>query len=375
MAFFLTFTNYFKMNKIIYEILDLIEKNNFEAYIVGGYVRDKILAIDSKDIDIITNATPKDLFNIFKGNIKLKEEYGAVKIIIDEYRIDITTYRKDLNYENNKPTSVLYINNVEEDLKRRDFTINTLLMNKEGKIIDLNNSINDISERKIKVVGDTSERLKEDTTRILRAIRFMVTLDFNLDEEIIDFIVHNKKLLGTISYYKKKEELSKIFTSHNLKTFVKFIKKYKLEKYLGIKVNNIVKTPNIIGVWAQIKINNSYPFTNNEKKQINLIKYLVKKKTITNYDIYKYGVYICSNASIILKKSPNKISKLYNSLTIKNKSEINISAKEICDLLNIKVGPKVGEIYNYLEKNIINNKINNNKDDIIKFIKKKEKIK
>lgn len=361
------------MKDIIYEVLNLIEKSGFECYIVGGYVRDKILGIESKDIDIITNAKPKDLFSIFKGNAKIKEDYGAVKLIINEYHIDITTYRKDFNYKNNKPLTVEYISDVYEDLKRRDFTMNTLLMNKEGKIIDLMDSIEDVSNKVIKVVGDVSFKFNEDATRILRALRFMTTLGFELDDDITKYINNNKNKLKDISYFKRKEELDRIFGSPNLKVFLNYIKKYDLEESLGIRFNKIVFVPTIMGIWAQIDFDKEFPFNNNERKQINDIKYLVNKKDITKYDVYKYGNYIVMRAAAILKKSSKKYNKIYTSLPIKCIMDIDISCDEICHSLNIKPSKKVGEIYKLLEKDIIDGKVKNIKNDLIKYIKLKEK--
>lgn len=361
------------MKDIIYEVLKLIEENNFEAYIVGGFVRDKILGKNSKDVDIITNAKPKDLLEIFKTNIKLKEDYGAVKLLINDYNIDITTYRKDYNYVKNKPTSVEYINEVKEDLIRRDFTMNTLLMDKEGKIYDFLLCKKDITSKKIKVVGNIDLKFEEDKTRILRAIRFMITLGFKLDDQILDYINKNKDKLKEISFTKKKEELEKIFVSNNINKFINFIKKYDIEESLGIKFNNFVKTPAIIGLWAQIEFDEKYCFNSNELKQIQSIRYLINKGKIDEFDLYKYDNFICINAAYILKLNINKINKIYTSLPIKGIIDINITCNEICNILNIKPCKKVSEIYKILEKDILYRKVKNNKLDLIKYIQNMEK--
>lgn len=358
------------MKDFIYDILSLIESSGFEAYIVGGFVRDKILGNESKDIDIITNAKPKDLFKIFKNNIKVREDYGSVKLIVNDHHVDITTYRKDLDYKDNRPSSVEYIEDVYEDLLRRDFTINTILMNKDGKILDLLNSITDISSRIIKTVGDINVKFEEDALRILRAIRFMTVLNFKLNPDIIKYIDKNKEALSKISFYKRKEELEKIFSNKNHKRFFIFVKKYKLEKPLGIKFKNIVNTNNIIGIWAQIEFDENYSFNNNEKKQIEQIKYLVNKKNITNYDIYKYGSYICMNAALILKKNPKRINKIYTSLPINGIIDIEITCDEICEILNIRPSSKIGEIYSILEHQIIDGKLKNEKKTLKEYIKK-----
>ena len=168
------------MDKNIYEILNKIEKCGFEAYIVGGYVRDYLLGIKSYDIDICTNALPKDIAKIFIGNVS-NINYGSYKLTFNNYNFDITTYRRELEYTNRRPTKIEYTSNLLLDIERRDFTMNTIIMNKKGEIIDLLGGINDIQNKKIKCVGNPDNKLKEDPLRILRAIRFAITLNFSLD--------------------------------------------------------------------------------------------------------------------------------------------------------------------------------------------------
>ena len=163
---------YTKANYIIKTLL----KNKFQAYFVGGYVRDHILGIKSEDIDLVTNAKPDDLFRIF-NNHKIKkvgESFGV--ILIDD--IEVATYRKD-NYFglNDKNVEITYADTLQEDLQRRDFTINSLAMDYYGHIIDYCNGINDVNERIIKFVGSPEKRIIEDPNRIIRACRFVAKLN------------------------------------------------------------------------------------------------------------------------------------------------------------------------------------------------------
>ena len=155
------------MEKGYAKILKQIEDNGYVAYIVGGYVRDLLLKRKTADIDIITNATPKDLKRIF-GNVTYENSlYGAVKLRIKDHLVDITTFRRELSYKDGKPSSIEYTNSLEEDLKRRDFTINTLVIDKDDNIIDLLNAKDDIDNKIIKAVRDIKEELEEDPSRIL----------------------------------------------------------------------------------------------------------------------------------------------------------------------------------------------------------------
>ena len=220
------------MDKIINRILDKINKNGYEAYIVGGYVRDKILKIDNNDIDICTNMLPDDIIKLFK--LDKNNNYGSINIKLKKYNIDITTYRKEYDYDGHHPKKVEYINDVLEDLKRRDFTCNTLLMDKNGNIIDYYNGITDINKS------------------VIRALRLSIVYNFNLDDEIIKFIDNNKEIINSISYYRKKEELDKIFSSKNKIEGLSIIKQMKLCDVLGLKYDNVIYTNNILGIYAQI---------------------------------------------------------------------------------------------------------------------------
>ena len=207
------------MEKSYYKILDEIESAGFVAYIVGGYVRDKILGVITADIDIITNATPKDLNGIFKNIKKTYLDYGAVKLYIDNHIIDITTFRREFDYKNNKPSRIEYISSLETDLLRRDFKMNTLVIDKEENIIDLLGGKKDIKDKIITPVKDVNVLFSEDASRMLRALRFMFTLDFTLDKSIFNYIISHKELFKTISNTKKKEEFDKILkilTKHDI---------------------------------------------------------------------------------------------------------------------------------------------------------------
>jgi len=172
------------MNSKVQKVLEKIENNGFEAYVIGGFVRDHLLGIKTYDVDICTNALPKDIIALFED--ATPANYGSVAFKIGQYDFDITTYRAEDAYENRKPVEVEYVNDLILDLKRRDFTINTICMSSSGGIVDLLNGREDIFNKRIKVVGDVTTKLTEDPLRVLRAIRFSVILDFDIDEEIIN---------------------------------------------------------------------------------------------------------------------------------------------------------------------------------------------
>jgi len=355
---------------ICYDILNELEAHGFEAYIVGGFVRDNVLGRLSVDADIITNASPFEVISIFnKYVVKVYEKYGAVKIKINNKIFDITTYRKELSYNNGKPNNILFIRDVKEDLVRRDFSINTLCMDKEGNIVDYLGVMDDFKIKIIKTVRDTNLVLREDPSRIIRALRFYSEFDFSLDSSIHKYILENKSEISKISYTKRKQELDKLFSSGNSIKFFNYIKKYELEEYLGISVNSYVEVKSSFGVWAQLEVDSNYNFSKSEKLKINNIRTLLNKGIIEKYDIYKYGLDVSLIVASILNIDVDKIKFLYTNIKIKSIIDINITGGEICSILNIKPSKLISEYLEKLEVEIVNGRLDNSYQEIVNKLK------
>ena len=355
------------------ELLKIFEDNNYEAYLVGGFVRDYILKRQSSDVDICTNATPMQIKEIFK-EVKLPfESYGSVHLNYKKVDFEITTYRMDLEYKNKRnPSKIMYTDKLEIDLKRRDFTMNTLCMDSSGKIIDLFNNRQDIDNKIIKTVGDANKKLAEDSLRILRAIRFATELNFTIDDELSYAIVQNEYLLSELSFFRKKQELNRILLSSNVLYGISLLKKYNLDKYLDIQISdNFVKTSDPIGMWVQLKPSEKYQFTSNEKRYIKSIDDIINSGNIDDITIYKNGNYISLIAAQIMGIDERLIHDMYDKLPIKKISDIALKPRDIIDLLNIKDNYKIKDILNDLEGEILIGDLNNNKEDIKKYLTSK----
>ena len=260
------------MLEVITEILNEIIDNGYQAYVVGGFVRDYYLGKISDDIDICTNAKIDDIRNIFDNIISIDDNYGAIAIEYKGIYCEITTFRKDVIYRNNRKPIVEYVDTLAEDLIRRDFTINTLCMDKDLNIIDLFNAKTDIDNKIIRSVGNPFDKINEDILRILRAIRLATILIFNIDKQLKDAIIKHKHLLKNLSYERKREELDKIFSSDNVKYGIKLILSLKLDDVLELSNLNKVKiTTNPLGIWAQLDANSNY-FNKRERKIIDDVK-------------------------------------------------------------------------------------------------------
>lgn len=361
------------MLKKALEVLEIFALNGYDAYIVGGYVRDYLLGIESVDIDICTNAKPKDIIDLFKTSSYKEINYGSVKILYKNVRFDITTFRKESKYEiNRKPVKIKYIKNLKKDLLRRDFTINTFCMDKNGNVMDVLRVRKDLDNKLIKTVGNPRYRLKEDVLRILRAIRFATVLDFTIDKKTENYIKKYAYLLKNLSYNRKKEELDKIFSSSNREKGIRLILDLGLDKYLDIsKLKDVIVCDNIVGIWSQLDVDNLYPFTKLEKLQMNKVRELVKLDLLDKYNVYKYGLYISTICADIKGIDKKEINVIRENFPILSKSDIKIHPIEIASILNIKPSSYLKNIMDNLEKDIIYGNVINEYEEIVRYIKEK----
>lgn len=357
------------MNNKIRNVLAKFEENGFEAYIIGGFVRDYLLGIGSYDVDIATNARPKDIKSIFDLNNSNDENYGSVRIKDSLYNYDITTYRKEIKYENRRPVEYTYIDNVSEDVLRRDFTINSLYMDSDGNIYDIVNGKKDLEDKIIRVNGNISDRMVEDPLRMLRAIRFASLLGFEIEANLFNYIRQNKQLIRTLSYSRKKEELEYIFKSQNKMDGIDLIRRLNIEDVLDIKIpDNILFSNNALGIWAQIDVSDKYHFSNSELEKINSIKKVINYGIIDNVVLYECGLYVCMIAGEILGISASYISGIYKNLPIYSQKDICIDGNDIIEILNIEPSEKIKNIIFDLEINILNNSIKNEYNELKQYI-------
>ena len=201
-------------------IINVLYKSNFEAYIVGGCVRDCLLGKNPKDWDITTNAKPDEIKEIFNNTAKIIETgiaHGTLTIILNKKKFEVTTYRTDGIYSDyRRPDQVDFVSNLKEDLARRDFCMNAIAYNNRDGLVDLFGGLEDINEKKIRCVGDPGKRFSEDALRMLRALRFANQLDFYIDD--MSYLVLKKKIeiIKFISIERVHDELVKLFLALNI---------------------------------------------------------------------------------------------------------------------------------------------------------------
>lgn len=193
--------------------INLLQSAGFEAYAVGGCVRDSLLGKTPNDWDITTSAKPEDMKSVFADFhcIDTGIKHGTVTVVIDGEPLEITTFRLDGEYEDNRhPKSVTFTSNLGADLGRRDFTVNAMAYSKKTGTVDLFGGQNDLKNGIIRCVGDPDRRFNEDALRILRALRFASALDFEIEEKTAQSLLKNRALLGNISEERIAKELLKL---------------------------------------------------------------------------------------------------------------------------------------------------------------------
>ena len=191
-------------------VLSMLNDKGYEAYLVGGAVRNILLDMPINDYDIATNADPNAIKMIFADYViyDVGKKHGTVAIIINKIKIEITPYRKEADYiDHRHPQEISFDATLEEDLKRRDFTINAMCLDKDLQVIDLFGGIDDLKNKTIRAIGSPAARFHEDALRILRALRFKAKLDFEIEENTRKEIFNCLDLLRYISNERKREEL------------------------------------------------------------------------------------------------------------------------------------------------------------------------
>ena len=372
------------------EVLKLMEMNGYEAYFVGGFVRDFILDYEPNDIDIATNALPEQLSNIFEV-IKTGIKYNSITIVYEGYHFEATTYRIEGAYIDNRHPIYQIASNLTDDLKRRDFTINAMAMNKDYLIIDLFDGQKDIQNKLIKTVYDPHRRFSEDALRMLRACYFSAKLGFEIDKETLNAMRKLGHLVQSLSQDRISWELEKLINSKYVNIGIKYLVDTNIAPYLSYFKNGIyiLNSKNKISFsWVEFlaicfydNVNNlneihlKSVLSNKVKQAIELAK-KQPKNAYTNIDLFDYGkeVALISNKLNIVfnnsKDNTKNIEKNYDTLAIHTLMELAIKGQDIIDNIKLENNKMVSVILQDVKEKVLLNKLENNKECILKYIKK-----
>lgn len=384
------------------EVINKIEQHGFQAYFVGGCVRDLLLGHQTKDIDIATSAFPDSIMSIFDKVIPLGMDHGTVIVRHKKTSFEVTTFRLEGTYTDQRhPDRVEFIDNIDLDLHRRDFTINALAMNKEGKIIDLFHGQDDLNRRIIRTVGDGKKRFKEDPLRIIRAIRFASQLGFTIEDKTLQAIQKVKPEIEKIAVERITKEMEKLVAGQYINNGVLYLIKTEVYKHLPIMIEypyilnrlpcNLkpMKTfgelialfhylePNIsIKTWSkQWKCSNK-----TQNIAINLSEalfYYKEKQRLDAWLVYNLKPELYPSffglVDMLFEDLPldeKEFIHLANHLPIKSKRELDINGNDIVQTFpELTKGPWIQKMINRLEKEVVLSIIENKHEKLKEWIK------
>lgn len=197
-------------------VLERLEEAGYVAYFVGGYVRDRLLGRPIHDIDIATSARPETVMALFPDSLPTGIRHGTVTVRMGDHAFEVTTFRVERGYSDARhPDEVVFVDRIEEDLARRDFTVNAMALDRRGRLVDPFGGREDLAARRIRCVGDPMRRFSEDGLRLVRAVRFAVQLDFAIEPRTWEALQACRETLSPVAHERIADELDKIMASPN----------------------------------------------------------------------------------------------------------------------------------------------------------------
>lgn len=363
------------------EIVELLNSKMYEAYIVGGAVRDYLLGIDFKDIDIATNATPKEVLELFPNANGRFSELGCVELKEEEMIFQITTFRDENLVTTRKTKNVHYSKKLTDDVLRRDFTINSLALSSNYNVIDILKGKKDLRRGIIRVIGKGKNRFREDPLRILRGFELISRYNFSLSHGTSRAISKIRKYVKDISEMKFSEMLYKIMSGKHARyalaqmanldvfCFDAVYRKWLLAICHKYKKTTIIeKLALLYYMYGSIPKNVSYNKTMlMEMDKLIKMATIIEEQPIDEMIIYKYGGKLVMSANQMLstlggkyKNQAKLIKKIDKKLPIHDRRDFNFSAEELIHMMNGEKSARITEILEILISKVVRGEILNN---------------
>lgn len=375
-------------------ILNKLYKNGYEGYIVGGCVRDYLMGATPHDYDITTSALPEEIKKIFPHTVDTGIQHGTVTVIIDRVGYELTTYRIDGEYKDNRhPEEVIFTDKLSGDLSRRDFTINAIAYNPIKGYVDLFNGREDIKNKIIRGVGIPAKRFQEDALRMMRAVRFSAQLDFSIEENTLIALKENAPLIKNISIERTREEFFKLILSDHNERLDILLNSGMTEYFLPEILNKSFDYGKINTLSRDITLRLAYIFygidfsivnkimkrLKTDNRSLSIVTTLVKYSDYNITDPYSmrklinltqgHTPVLIELMGALRNSSMEKETEMYNK--VKNDccslKSLNITGK---DLINIGItGKAVGQALNRALDYVMKEPDKNNKDILLNYIR------
>ncbi|WP_077621754.1 CCA tRNA nucleotidyltransferase [Sediminibacillus massiliensis] len=381
------------------KILEKLEMNGYKAYFVGGAVRDLLLGRKVGDIDITTSARPEEVQALFHKVIPVGIEHGTVIVRMDGESFETTTFRVEAGYSDFRhPDRVGYVDNIEEDLSRRDFTINAMAMDRRGNIIDPFRGRDDIESGLIQTVGQPVERFQEDPLRMMRAVRFCSQLGFSIEQTTLHALQAQAPLLKNIAVERIAVELEKMFQGSNVREGAGLLKQSGLTEYFPVFSNNqsfinqLAETAVplssfremlcfFVEVLPAVPVDDwvkEWKLSNRVGREAKLLSTLLRQSRrhgIGPWLVYQLpGEMIPGFASLysllVGSITERELRRLKEGLPIKDRKQLSINGNDLVDMYpERKKGAWIKECLDTIERYVVTGEISNNKQDIKEWIR------
>lgn len=387
-------TNLPEQFKLALPIIETIRAAGYEAYFVGGSVRDTILEKPIHDVDIASSAYPAEVKEIFNRTVDTGIEHGTVMVLDHGTGYEVTTFRTESGYQDyRRPDKVVFVRSLKDDLKRRDFTINALAMDDHGDITDLFGGLTDLTNKVIKAVGDPNERFHEDALRMMRAVRFSSQLNFSIETNTKLAIKDHAQLLEKIALERIHEEFIKLMLGQAAANGLAQLIETNLFQYLpglsdsatvlsqlsqnNIALNNEAQVWSLLAITIGINDQQVAKWLRRWKtsnKIINdvevTVKLLNKIQSATVWDIYQAGTIGVENAIAVAnitqpKRDFEQLRQQLHQLPITNKKDLVVTGKDLMEQKVVTPGPQLGNLLTFLEQQVVNGQIPNQQEALI----------
>lgn len=368
------------------KVVNILKQNGYEAYIVGGAVRDYILRIPTSDIDITTNAKPYQVAKHFK-TVPTGIKYGTVTVVFGTDQFEVTTYRIDGEYQDSRhPEEVSFVATAEDDVKRRDFTINGMLMDSQMQIIDYVGGKEDLNNKLIRAIGDPLVRFEEDALRMMRAFYFKAKLGFQIEKQTRDAIFQLRHKIREVSNERILNEMIKMFKGSYLKRAVQsMITTGVFDILPGLKegllfIQTLDEMPYVDAFFTMAftlhgSVPSEWKFSNKHRHRYEMGSYLAKlEQPYDSYTLYTYGLDLCllgNRVAHLLGKAKNykqQIERDYENLPIQSDLDLKLRATDMITLTNKKAGAWVKQMQTEMVIEVLNKRLKNEKNVLEEYL-------
>ncbi|EFT85167.1 CCA tRNA nucleotidyltransferase [Staphylococcus aureus] len=400
------------MDKSLFEqarpILEQIQDNGFEAYYVGGSVRDYVMGRNIHDIDITTSATPDEIESIFSHTIPVGKEHGTINVVFNDENYEVTTFRAEEDYvDHRRPSGVTFVRDLYEDLQRRDFTMNAIAMDTAYKLYDYFDGQQDINNRIIRTVGIAEERFQEDALRMIRCLRFQSQLSFDIAMETFEAMRTQMADIKFLSIERIVIELTKLMRGINVEESFNHLKSLKAFNYMPyfeqldmnqINVTEPIDLELLIAI-ASVKFDINYSLkplklSNRQVKDINqyiqimnALPSIITKEQLKMF-VYDYDTNLIKNVMVaadVLKANDiqgheplivnlQTIDETLHRLPMHNRKDMMVNGGVLMAHLNAKSGPWLKDVLRQIEIAIVTGKVSNEETEILKWVDNHVKI-